>query len=149
MDFLPKKITNSWFFDIIAVVLLVVIILVFSNLESLQKNIITPLLYNIEYFFSNYDEILRNSFNLGTIAIAFGTLLVVLFFSWRIIWHLRSLDKLTSDECPRCGNHLIRIKRTSFQRTIGKVVPHRKLHCKKCRWQGIRLKPNEPELEEY
>jgi len=74
---------------------------------------------------------------------------VMIFFSWRIIWHLRSIDKLTSDKCPQCGNQMIRIKRTAFQRSIGKMIPNRKLYCKKCRWQGIRLKPNEPQPSDH
>ena len=147
MAFLPKRITHSWLFDIIAVVTLIVVIFIISNVESLQQKILLPLLYNIEYFFANYDEIIRNYLDLGTILSILGGILVVAFIFWRVVWHLRSIDRFTSEECPRCGNQLIRVKRSAFQRTLGKIVPNRKFHCKKCRWQGIRLKPLEKDFD--
>lgn len=148
MGFFSNEITKSWLFDVVAVILLVLAIYLISNLESLQQEVLAPLLFNIEYFFANYDQIFKNFFDMGTILTFLGSVLVVIFAFWRITWHLRSIDRFTSQKCPRCGNELIRVKRSSFQRTIGKILPNRQFHCKKCRWQGMRLKPIETNVEE-
>lgn len=87
-----------------------------------------------------FKEYLNPWFIIGMLGIGLFMLLVL----WRLLFRLRATERFTSTHCPKCDYPLSRIKRTNVQRMFSKIVPVRKFYCKRCRWNGLRIKPYKP-----
>ena len=73
---------------------------------------------------------------------AYVLLLVVLVvMAWRIRWRLMRAQRLTGQECPRCGSDLRRTHRRWRDRLVNLYLPVRRYGCngRGCSWSGLRV----------
>jgi predicted RNA-binding Zn-ribbon protein involved in translation (DUF1610 family) len=71
----------------------------------------------------------------------------LIFVVWRVRWRLVRSPRFTVHKCPRCGNDLGRIHRRITDRVLSLYLPVARYRCKNrdCWWQGLRIKPGQPE----
>lgn len=145
-----KKILRSWIIDTILLLVIVGGTYLAFNYQYYQQEILIPLLgsldVNIEQMIMSANQSLTSVRDLLSLKVLFqiiGGIVAILFIIWRILWRIRDIERFNSTDCPKCGYPLSRIKRTSFQRLISKILPIRRFYCKKCRWKGLRIKPND------
>jgi hypothetical protein len=73
---------------------------------------------------------------------AYILILIVLgLVVWRTRWRLMNMPRFSSQECPRCGGELHRIRRRGRDRLLSVYLPVRRYQCKNrdCDWQGLRV----------
>lgn len=141
-DFL-KKLYRSWLFEFLLISVLLFVIIAYFNHE-----IFAGYVSEIENWVVEKGPSMVTGFSGEFLALLspkilagfFGGLVLFLIIVWRILWRFRKSAKLKTYTCPKCSNPLVRIHRKGWQKALSKMLPVRRLYCRKCNWRGLRLK---------
>ncbi len=86
---------------------------------------------------SNLAEQSRSRLMVGILIVVAG-----FFVALRARWQFLHAARYTERVCPVCGGPIVRVRRSEWQRIMGKVffLPTRKYQCRnpECRWTGLR-----------
>lgn len=138
-----RKLYRSWLFEALLIALLLLVAFAYLNREHVAEVASLVSEWVSEKgpgAVTGFLESLATLLSPKVLLLMGGGLAVVLLVLWRILWRIRKSPKFKTNTCPRCSQPLVRIHRKGWQKAVSKVLPLRRLYCRKCGWRGLRFK---------
>jgi|AntRauTorcE11898_2_1112593.scaffolds.fasta_scaffold09989_2 hypothetical protein len=138
-----RKIYRSWLFETILALVLLIVGIAYFNRDFVSEYASEAGKWMTDRgpdMIVGLSESILALLSPKMLALILGGLVLFLVILWRIIWRFRKSARMKTYSCPRCSQPLVRIHRKGWQKAMSKVMPIRRLYCRKCGWRGLRLK---------